>query len=92
MSTPVAARNVFAMPPPMATTSAFATSDFRTSILLLIFAPPMTATNGRAGDSSSDVRTRTSLSRSRPAYAGSRWATPSVEACARCAAPNASFT
>ena len=27
-----------------------------------------------------------------PAYAGRRWATPSVDACARCAEPNASFT
>src|SRR5438309_3036732 len=33
-----------------------------------------------------------SFSRSRPAYAGSRCATPSVEACARCAVPNASLT
>src|SRR5687768_15227540 len=80
------------MPPPIATASAFATSACRTSIFDETFAPPTIARNGRSGSASRLERTRTSFSRSRPAYAGSRCATPSVEACARWAAPNASFT
>ena len=63
-----------------------------TPILSVTLAPPTTATNGRAGDSSSADSVDTSRSSRWPAAAGSRCATPSVDACARCAAPNASLT
>ena len=50
------------------------------------------ATNGRFGFSSAPPRETISFSISRPATAGSRCATPSVEACARWAVPKASLT
>jgi hypothetical protein len=68
-----------------------------TSILPEIFAPPMIATNGRSGSAIARPRKRSSFSIRKPATAGRpaprmTSATPHVDACARCAAPNASFT
>ena len=63
------------------------------AILSLTFAPPSTTTSGRSGASMIERSVTTSRSSSRPATAGRRnWVTPTVEACARCAAPKASLT
>src|SRR2546427_2262045 len=80
------------MPPPIASVSTRGTSERSTSIFVLTLAPPMIATNGCSGSSMMPPSATSSFSRSRPANAGSRCATPSVDACARCAVPNASFT
>ena len=65
--------------------------------LSLTLAPPTIATNGRRGDSSAAPRKRSSFSRSRPASAGLPSAaiargSATMDASARCEAPNASFT
>jgi len=64
----------------------------RTPIFVEIFEPPMMATRGCGG--SVMMRPSVAISRSikRPATAGRYWAIPAVDACARCAVPNASFT
>ena len=90
--TPASRSTSSAILPPMRIVSAVSPSDARTPILSATLAPPSTATNGRSGASSSEPSSSSSRRRSRPAYAGSRCATPSVEACARCAEPNASLT
>ena len=64
----------------------------KTPILSLIFAPPIAQTNGFAGRSIRRASAASSASMRNPAALGSRCATPSVEACARCAVPNASLT
>ena len=64
----------------------------RTPSLSSTFAPPETRTNGRSTSPSSRPSISSSCSSRSPAYAGRRCATPSVDACARCAEPNASFT
>ena len=63
-----------------------------TLILSLTFAPPRIAANGRSGATISLESIASSRSMSRPAYAGSSFAMPTVDACARCAEPKASFT
>jgi hypothetical protein len=63
-----------------------------TPILSVTFAPPTIATSGRAGSRRMPVSVSTSRCSSRPAADGRSSATPCVEACARCAAPNASLT
>ena len=64
-----------------------------TSILSETLAPPRIATQGRAGLVVAMPRYFNSCSISRPAAAlGTNWIMPSVEACARCAEPNASLT
>src|SRR3954454_13562879 len=85
-------RTCSAILPPMSTGSAPPPRFCRTPSLSSTFAPPETITNGRSTSPSSLPRWRSSSSSSRPAYAGSTCATPSVEACARWAEPNASFT
>src|SRR5664280_868208 len=92
-ATPSASRKVFAMPPTSTTVSASRASAVSVSSLPEILAPPTTATNGRSGLS----RTRESAAISRairgPAARSLKsLATPAVEAWARCALPNASFT
>ena len=89
---PWASRNVFAMPPPMTSTSALSTRFLRTLILSLTLAPPMIAANGRSGLVTILPRLASSFSIRSPAYAGRSFAMPTVEACARCAVPKASFT
>ena len=89
---PCAQRNGKHIAPPMITTSARSRKRSITPILSATFAPPITATSGRGGFSRIFVSVRTSRSSSLPAALGSRCATPSVLACARCAAPKASST
>ena len=63
-----------------------------TPTLSLILAPPMMASAGRCGLSTKGASQCSSVSTSRPATAGIRCATPSVDAWALCRLPNASFT
>ena len=64
-----------------------------TSSLSETFAPPRIATNGRSGSCSALPRYSTSAAIRKPAADSATWCTmPSVEACARCAEPNASLT
>ena len=90
---PIAAKNVKHMPPPMMIESAMSSSAVSTPSLSDTLDPPVMATNGsrrvaRARPSS----TSTSLASSRPAAEGSLVGGPTMEACARCEAPKASFT
>ena len=89
---PVAARNVYDIPPPISTESALAMSDTSTPNLSATLAPPITATKGCLGASSNPPITSTSRASSRPAAEGSRVGGPTIEAWARCEAPKASFT
>ena len=94
---PLASLNVYAIAPPMRIVSALSSSRSITLILSETFAPPRITTNGLSGDLSSSPRNCNSRSISNPAThwpsrALSTSATPAVEACARCAAPKASFT
>ena len=91
-SWPWALKNGKHIAPPIRTVSARSRKASSTPILSVTFAPPTTATSGRFGSSRMPLSVVTSRSSSRPAALGSRCATPSVEACARCAAPNASLT
>ena len=91
-STPCARKNEKHIAPPTRSWSARSRNASITPILSPTLAPPRTTQSGRAGSSRTNVSSRTSRSRSRPAYAGRCSATPSVVACARWAAPNASFT
>src|SRR5579885_2995429 len=90
---PRATRNVVAIAPPTSSSSTRASRARSTPILLETFAPPRTATNGRAGSASKAPRWRSSRSIRNPATAGlSSRAMATVEACARWAEPNASLT
>ena len=91
--TPVAARNVLAMPPPTISLSTFSSSDSSTVSLVETFEPPTIATSGRAGFSSALSSASSSPTSSGPAQATlANRATPWVLASARCAVPNASIT
>jgi hypothetical protein len=90
---PRALKNVYAMAPPMIRRSTLPSMFLMTSILSDTFAPPMIATNGRSGDSSAWPRYLSSCSIKRPAAGFSKSRViASTDACARCAAPNASLT
>ena len=89
---PLAARKVLAIAPPMRMASARRRKLATTPILSDTLAPPRTRTNGRSGDSTSRDRTSTSFCSSSPAAQGSCSATPTTEAWARCTAPKASST
>src|SRR6266511_4146907 len=92
-STSCAARNVYAIAPPTQMASAFASRFSSTLILSETLAPPMIATNGRAGLPSALPRYSSSFWMRKPAaFSFTNFAMPAVEACARCAVPNASFT
>src|SRR2546425_1129073 len=92
-SSPMAAKQVQAIAPPNSSSSTRGSSERITSILPEILAPPSTATKGCLGSLSSLPRYCSSFSIKKPATAGlRRCATASVDACARCAEPNASFT
>ena len=80
------------MPPPMRSLSAFCSRLRMTPILSEILAPPRMATKGRSGDVSRRPRNCNSFSMRKPATAGRYWATPTTDAWARCALPNASLT
>ena len=90
--TPWAARNVYAMAPPMARQSTRSSRLVITGILSDTLAPPRIAMKGCSGFSSALDRYATSFCMRKPMPAGRRCATPSVEACARWAAPKASLT
>ena len=87
-------RNGKHIAPPISIVSASSRKRSITAILSVTLAPPSTATSGRAGS----ARIAPQLRRPRARAAARRrpratWcATPSVEACARCAEPNASLT
>jgi len=94
---PAAAINVNAIAPPITRASTRSVSEAITPSLSLTFAPPRTATNGRAGASSRRPSTATSPSTSLPATAARPLAiissgSPTTDACARCTAPKASST
>ena len=81
------------MAPPTSNASTRGSRFSMTSSLPDTFAPPSTATKGRAGDASRAPRCSSSRSSSSPAAASATWATmPAVEEWARCAEPNASLT
>ena len=97
ISPPEAAINVNAIAPPINSASARSTSASNTPSLSDTFAPPRTVTYGRSGSVRSRPRTSTSRWRSRPATAvrpdaRMRSGRATTLACARCAAPKASFT
>jgi len=84
---------VFAIAPPMRISSTFGSSAWITSIFPEIFAPPSTATNGRLGGRAPHRGSAAPVhQKAGHGGAGRRRATASVEACARWAEPNASFT
>ena len=67
------------MAPPISRASAVSRKRSMTAILSDTFAPPITATSGRRGSSSSRVSVSTSLARRRPAaWSATRCATASV--------------
>jgi hypothetical protein len=80
------------MAPPMRIVSAASRKRSISATLSDTFAPPSTTTSGRSGDSTMPRSVVTSRSSSSPAADGRCAATPAVLACARCAAPKASFT
>ena len=89
---PWALKNVYAIPPPIISVSTFSNKLSITPILSETFAPPRIATNGLSGLDIAFPRNFNSFSIKNPDTAGKYAATPAVEACALCAAPNASFT
>ena len=91
-SWPCALKNGKHIAPPIRIRSAVWRKASSTPILSVTLAPPTTATSGRSGAARMPLSVETSRSSRRPAALGSRCATASVEACARCAAPNASLT
>mmetsp|Transcript_9348 Transcript_9348/g.22427 ORF Transcript_9348/g.22427 Transcript_9348/m.22427 type:complete len:233 (+) Transcript_9348:404-1102(+) len=93
-SWPSALRNVKHIAPPTTIESHFSTSDESTGSFDDTLAPPTIATSGRAGlASTASFMYSSSFCISRPATECSTCdATPAVDACARCAVPNASFT
>ena len=91
--TPVAARKVFAMPPPTMSLSTLPSSDSSTVSLVETLLPATMATIGRAGLASARSRASSSPTSNGPAHATlANLPTPCVEASARCAVPNASMT
>ena len=88
---PIAPKNVFAMPPPMTSTSSLPTRFSKRSILVDTFAPPTTAPTGHLGVESAASSAVSSACIRRPAQLGNSLARLMVLACARCAAENASL-
>ena len=80
------------MPPPIIRVSHLFSRFVMTPILSATFAPPSMATKGRTGFSRAPPITESSLPIRKPATAGRYWATPAVEAWARCTVPKASDT
>ena len=95
--TPVAAKKVLAIPPPTTMLSQISARLNRTSSLVDTFEPPTMASTGASGLSSARDNADNSSANRLPAHTGLPAAaaariTPSVEAWARCAVPNASIT
>mmetsp|Transcript_13945 Transcript_13945/g.43199 ORF Transcript_13945/g.43199 Transcript_13945/m.43199 type:complete len:275 (+) Transcript_13945:305-1129(+) len=82
------------MPPPIRTESHLSSIDSMTGIFVDTLAPPRMAVNGRFGASIAPLMYTSSFSMRKPPAAGPEmcFTTPSVDACARCAVPNASLT
>src|SRR5436190_8570855 len=76
-------RSSSAILPPIKTVSAVPPSSRKTPSLSSTFAPPDTSTKGRSTSPSSPPSCSNSRSSNSPAYAGSSFATPTVDACAR---------
>src|SRR5205085_4997526 len=92
-SSPIAAKNVHAIAPPISSSSTRGSNERMTSIFPEIFAPPSTATNGCLGSRSNSPRYCSSFSIRKPVTAGlTRCATASVGEWAPWAEPTASFT
>jgi hypothetical protein len=93
MFLPFAARNVFAIAPPMTSVVTRSRSDSTTAILSDTFAPPRIAMYGFSGAVTMVPSAAISFSRRNP-QPRSRYsfARPWTLACARCTAPNASST
>ena len=72
--------------------STFSSKFSITPILSDTFEPPNIATNGLSGFSKASPKNFNSFSIKNPDTAGKYFVTPSVDACALCAVPNASFT
>ena len=89
---PWAKSKVFAIAPPIASTSTLPIRKRSRSSLVETLAPPISAMTGRVGCSSAADSASSSACISLPAAAGSRCASAAIEACARCAAENASST
>src|SRR5690606_32631123 len=93
ISKPCAFKNVNAIPPPINTLSATLSKFLITSILSDTLAPPKIATNGLAGFSRAPPIKLISFSNNKPATdVFMLFAIPTLDACARCAVPNASLT
>src|SRR5207245_1402485 len=69
-SSPIAAKNVHAIAPPINSSSTRGSSERMTSIFPEILAPPSTAINGRFGSRSNSPRYLSSFSMRKPATAG----------------------
>ena len=91
-SPPCARSKVNAIAPPTRIVSHRSRSASITPSLSLTFAPPSTATNGRGGSCRRRESTSTSCRSRLPAALGSTPGGPTMDACARCDAPNASLT
>mmetsp|Transcript_56328 Transcript_56328/g.155513 ORF Transcript_56328/g.155513 Transcript_56328/m.155513 type:complete len:253 (+) Transcript_56328:318-1076(+) len=90
---PRAARKVKTMPPPMTTLSHFLIRASRTVIFDETLEPPTMAASGFSPSEMAPSRNSSSLARRKPETDGERnLVTPSVEAWARWAVPNASLT
>ena len=84
-------RKVYAMPPPMMISSAWAMRLRMSGILSAILAPPRMASSGRRGLRRTASKALSSASSRKPAaLRGS--ATPTIDEWARCAVPKASLT
>ena len=90
---PSAAMKVLAMPPPTISWSTLPTSDDSSSSLVLTLLPATIASSGRAGSCSAFASASSSaISSGPPAACFAKRMAPWVDACARCAVPNASIT
>src|SRR5690606_14511625 len=91
-SYPRAASSVKHMPPPTSIESTLGSRFSITPSLSDTLAPPRTTTQARSGAPRNRPRDSSSETRRRPAAERTRSATPTVEACARCTEPKASWT
>jgi hypothetical protein len=90
---PRAAMNVLAMPPPTMSWSTLSTRFSSSVSLVDTFEPATIASSGRAGCSSALASASSSaMSSGPPAAILAKRIAPCVDACARCAVPNASMT
>ena len=84
---------VLAMPPPTISWSTLPTSDDSSSSLVLTLLPATMASSGRAGLASAlSSASSSAISSGPPAACFAKRIAPCVDACARCAVPNASIT